>query len=220
MVKTVGKFLFLLTVIAVLGVMAYAGKAWFDAGRDARSLRIQADYLIATGHSGADLGVGRLNWLFAVQDPSFYTHRGVDLSTAGAGLTTVTQSLSKRVAFTDFNAGIPKIRQTVYAMRLEKLLTKEQIIALFLDTVPMGTGPDGWMIGLYSASEAVFSDPPSKISANHFLTLVAVMIAPGQYNLLDYDAALEERIRRITMLVDGSCKPVDQGDVWLEGCSE
>jgi len=219
MVKTLGGIILQLIIIAALGVAAYAGKAWIDAGRDARALRLQADYLIATGRSGADLGEGRLNRLLMVQDPAFYSHSGVDLSTAGAGLTTVTQSLSKRVAFTEFRGGIPKIRQTVYAMRLEKLLTKEQIIALFLDTVPMGKGPDGWMVGFFSASDAIFSEPPDKISMTRFLTLVAVMIAPRQYDLLGNDVALGERVRRITLLVKGHCKPADQRDVWLTGCA-
>ncbi len=218
MAKAFAQVTLQLILIAALGLAAYAGKAWIDAGRDARALRLQADYLIATGHGGADLGAGRLNWLLTVQDPAFYGHNGVDLSTAGAGLTTVTQSLSKRVAFTDFHGGISKIRQTVYAMRLEKLLTKQQIIALFLDTVPMGKGPGGWMIGFYSASEAVFTNPPSEISMRQFLTLVAVIIAPAQYDLLDQDAALKERLRRITRLISAKCTPSDQRDVWLAGC--
>lgn len=220
MAKAFAQVILQLILIAALGGAAYAGKAWIDAGRDARALRLQADELIAIGHSGAGLGAGRLNWLLTVQDPAFYAHSGVDLSTAGAGLTTVTQSLSKRVAFADFHGGLPKIRQTVYAMRLENLLTKEQIIALFLDTVPMGAGPQGWMIGFYSASAAVFTKPPSEISRSQFLTLVAVMIAPAQYDLLDYDAAVEERLRRITRLISGKCTASGQGDVWLAGCAK
>lgn len=33
--------------------------------------------------------------LLAIEDPAFYNHRGVDLSTPGAGMTTITQGLVK-----------------------------------------------------------------------------------------------------------------------------
>ena len=221
MVKTI-RLLFIAILVIAAGLGAYAGKAWFDAGQDAPKLRTRADELIRNGYSSADLNTAtedRLAWLLRVQDPAFYTHSGVDIKTAGAGLTTVTQSLSKRIAFAEFHGGLPKIRQTVYAMRLERVLSKEQILALFLDTVPMGKGTDGWMIGFFHTSQTVFNAPPSEIAKDDFLKLLAVMIAPSQFDLGKQDAALTERKRRIGRLLAGKCIPENNADVWLEGCA-
>lgn len=73
-----------------------------------------------------------------MEDPGFAEHDGVDFSTPGAGLTTITQSAAKRLAFETFRPGIGKIRQTGYAMGLESRLSKDQILALWLDTLEMG----------------------------------------------------------------------------------
>lgn len=47
----------------------------------------------------------RINALLSVQDPTFYSHRGFDFNTPGAGLTTITQALVKFLYFDDFRPG-------------------------------------------------------------------------------------------------------------------
>ena len=141
-----------------------------------------------------------------------------DMITPGAGVTTITQSAAKRLAFEAFKPGIGKIRQTGYALGLESELTKEQILALWLDTLEMGKGPDGWVTGFHRASEKNFGKAPTDLQETEFLSLVAVLIAPGKYRLGTDDPALAERVERIARLVSGSCSPLDNGDVWLEGC--
>lgn len=42
-----------------------------------------------------DMSAARLNVLLKIEDPTFKTHRGVDLATPGAGMTTITQGLVK-----------------------------------------------------------------------------------------------------------------------------
>ncbi len=209
-----------LVLLFLLAVAAYAAKGWYDAAHDAPALAARADTLIAAGRGTEGLGEGRFEWLLAVQDPGFAIHSGVDLQTAGAGITTMTQSLAKRVAFEAFKPGYRKLRQTTYAMGLERSLTKPQIAALFLDTVPMGNGPDGWMTGFYSASKAVFGMAPAELPKRDFLRLVAVMIAPGKLTLIGPDEALKQRVDRISRLVDGDCRASGLMDVWLDGCAE
>jgi len=48
----------------------------------------------------------RLNMLLKVEDPNFYNHKGLDFSTPGAGMTSITQSLVKRFLFQEFSEGI------------------------------------------------------------------------------------------------------------------
>ncbi|MBL4630130.1 MAG: transglycosylase domain-containing protein [Paraglaciecola sp.] len=95
-----------------------------------------------------------------VQDPAFYNHNGVDIKSSGAGITTITQSFSKKLAFNEFKPGIGEIRQTTYALTFEKHLSKNEIFALFLGTVPMGKGPNGWVIGFFEAIQSFYGTSP------------------------------------------------------------
>jgi membrane peptidoglycan carboxypeptidase len=103
---------------------------------------------------------------------------------------------------------------------LETRLTKEQIIALWLDTVEMGRGPAGWMTGFFEASQAIYGRTPVELSRPQFIHLVAVLIAPASYSLTNADAKLDERARRIERLVAFECTPSGNSDVWLDGCGD
>lgn len=206
-----------LIFLALLGV-GYGTVGYWDAIRHTNEYAQRADALIAEGHGPEALGTARLHQLIRVQDPGFWEHEGIDLATDGAGLTTISQSLAKRLGFDEFRPGIGKIRQTGFAFGLESRLDKEQIAALWLDTVEMGRGPDGWITGFFEASRRVYGKPPAELADDEFFRLVAVLIAPGQYRLLEEDEALDERISRISRLIAGECAPIGQNDVWLEGC--
>lgn len=212
--------LLLLFLIALAAFGWLAGKGWRDARIDAPDLAVRADALIDQGKGWQMLGPERRKWILAVQDPIFETHEGVDFTTPGAGITTITQSLAKRVAFDEFKPGIAKLRQTAYAMSLERVLTKEQILALWLDTLEMGRGARGWITGFEAASLEVFDAPPIDISDDDFLTLVAVMISPARLSMNLEDDATAERVARIKRLIADECEPLDHSDVWLEGCAQ
>ncbi|MEW5421187.1 glycosyl transferase [Amorphus sp. 3PC139-8] len=213
------KFAVLAVILLLAAALLYGLGGYLDARGDSEALRERADHLIAEGRGPEALGPGRAADLLMVQDPGFQKHGGVDFTTPGAGLTTVTQSLSKRLAFKDFKPGVRKIRQTGYALGLEGQLTKNQIYALWLNTLEMGNGPDGWMTGFFRASQSIYQKEPAALSDGEFRSLVAVLIAPVRYDLRNPSDDLHERIRRIERLTSGACTPSDHGDVWLEGCA-
>lgn len=204
----------------IIACATYAGKGYLDALSDAPDLNQRANDLIAQGHGKASLGERYLAILIKVEDPNFFSHSGVDFSTPGAGATTITQSVSKRLAFEKFQPGFGKIRQTGYAIGLETRLNKEQILALWLDTLEMGNSSNGWITGFGKASSEFYGRPPAELSTAEFIRLVAVLISPGTFRLGNADAALDERVERIKRLVEGKCVPEGFGDVWLEGCQE
>ena len=53
--------------------------------------------------------------IIKVQDPGFYNHHGIDLSTPGGGLTTISQAIVKKLYFEKFTPGIGKIKQSIIA---------------------------------------------------------------------------------------------------------
>ncbi len=203
----------------LLGLTVYGGIGYFDALRDAPMLKKRAHALIKDGRGPVNLTANRLRQLLRVEDPAFFTHKGVDFKSNGTGLTTITQSLSKRLAFNEFKPGIRKVRQTTYAFGLENRLSKNEILALSLDKAQLGPGPSGWMEGMFDASIEVYGKPPAEISDRQWLNLVAVLIAPKKFNLLKPDADLDERVRRIERLLSDKCQPEGARDVWLEGCA-
>ena len=217
------RFLRRLVLLILLVVALAVGYGWLgyrDAGADAETLRVRADALIEAGRGGAGLGVDRRQMLIDVEDPAFLAHVGVDFTTPGAGSATITQSVARRLGLDGPQHAISWLRQTGYALALERDLTKPQILALFLDTVPMGPGPDGEGItGLWPASAAHFGADPGDVSEPEFLALLAVMIAPGDLLLTDPGPRLEERIGRIGRLLSGECVPAGHDDVWFEGCA-
>lgn len=206
-------------VILLVAALAYGAHGYFDARQDARLLAARADPLIAQGRGAAGLGPGRIEQLLLVEDPGFAGHSGIDFSTSGGGLTTLTQSVGKRVGFDNFQPGVRKIRLLGYALGLEQSLTKGQIVALYLDTVEMGRGPNGWMKGFYEASRSIYGRPPHLLSEPEFLSLVAVPIAPSTFNLQQPNDALRTRVERIQRLVRRQCQPNGLRDVWLEACA-
>lgn len=206
-------------VLIALALGIYGATGYRDALRDAPELKARADALIAARRGPADLTRRKLDQLIRVEDPGFWQHNGVDLTSKGAGKTTVTQSLAKRLAFERFQPGIGKIRQTAYALGLERRLSKVEILALALDTAQLGRGPDGWMQGMFTASTQVFGKPPAALSDGQWLRLVAVLIAPRMYNLSTPDTRLDDRVGRIEKLLAGRCEPRGNGDVWLDGCA-
>lgn len=213
------RLLFLALIVLAMAV-GYGWLGFRDATADAETLKVRAEALIEAGRGGAGLGVDRRQMLIDVEDPAFLAHVGVDFTTPGAGSSTISQSVARWLGLNGPQHAISWLRQTGYALGLEQVLSKPEILAIYLDTVPMGPGPDGEGIsGLWPASQAHFGADPSSIGESDFFALLAVMIAPEELPLVDRGPQLEERIERIGRLLSGECTPLGHDDVWFEGCA-
>lgn len=203
----------------IIAIFGYGGKGWYDAVQMADGFKLQAEQLTQSGKGVESLTSQQLNTLIKVQDPGFYEHDGIDFSSKGAGITTLTQSLAKRLGFKNYTPGIGKIRQSGFALGLDSVLTKHEQVALFLATAEMGRGPNGWITGFHNAADLIYQKRVAALDESEFNAMVAVLIAPSKLKLSAPDAALEERVARITKLVHEKCEPNNFNDVWLEGCA-
>jgi membrane carboxypeptidase/penicillin-binding protein len=166
-----------------------------------------------------ELSQRQIDILLAVEDPNFYTHRGIDLRTPGAGMTTITQGLVKIHYFKPFKPGIRKIKQTLIArFALDPLVSKGDQLKLFINEIYMGEHKGRGVRGFEDAAQAYYDTPFSEISEDEYIGLVAMIIAPNTYHPAKHPEMHAERVRRIKRLISGAASPNGWLDVYLEGC--
>ena len=155
-----------------------------------------------------------INALIATEDVRFYSHHGVDfysfftslLSTAKGdkrGGSTITQQLAKNLFSTRKRNSqgiirrVPLVRTVVYkckewltAFKIEHVYTKQQILTLYLNTVPFGNNS----FGIKTASLKIFNKTPDKVNPAEAATLVGMLKATSTYNPINNPKhALERR---------------------------
>ncbi len=149
--------------------------------------------------------------LIRIEDPQFYQHQGIDVSTPGAGLTTITQAIVKRFYFERFSPGIAKIKQSLIARyALDPLVSKDLQLAVFINHAYFGAGT----IGFAAAAERYFQRPFAQLDQDQYLSLLAMLIGPNKYSEPTLNA---ERVRRIKAVLSGAYQPRGVRDVEYDG---
>jgi penicillin-binding protein 1A len=138
-----------------------------------------------------DIAPNVFNALLATEDARFYEHSGIDgravlravllLGKEGGG-STITQQLAKNL-FPRRNPNIftlpfIKLKEWVLAVKLETNLTKNEIITLYLNTVPFGDN----VYGIKNASLTFFSKTPDKLNIDEAAVLIGMLKGNTLYN--------------------------------------
>lgn len=134
-----------------------------------------------------------INALLAAEDIRFYDHAGIDMIATAAipfyvlihkkrGSSTLTQQLAKnlfpRKSASIFTLPFIKLKEWVLAVKLERNLTKNEIITLYLNTVPFGDN----VYGIKNASMTFYNKTPDKVSIDEAAVLVAMLKGNTIYN--------------------------------------
>ena len=134
----------------------------------------------------------------AIEDERFYRHNGVDpkgIARAlvkglksghfSEGASTITQQLLKNSVFPDWMKETTfrqrlerKIQEQFLALKLEKMLTKEQILEDYLNTINLGAG----CYGVQSAAYRYFGLPVSELSLSEATVIAGITQNPTAYN--------------------------------------
>jgi len=131
--------------------------------------------------------------LVATEDKRFYDHYGVDgegilravafLGTQG-GASTITMQTAKNL-FTDnwstknkMLRMIQKIKESIIAIKLESKFTKEEILTIYLNTVPFSEN----IFGIGNASRSFFQKEPDRLTIEEAALLVGMINAPTKFN--------------------------------------
>jgi penicillin-binding protein 1A len=136
------------------------------------------------------------NALIATEDARFFNHKGVDYQSlarvliktlllqqrsAGGG-STISQQLAKNLFLRNDNGilsmPVNKIREMIIARRLEQVYSKEEILVLYLNTVPFGEN----VFGISAASLRFFNKNPLDLKIEEAAVLIGMLKATSFYN--------------------------------------
>ncbi|HOT14453.1 MAG TPA: transglycosylase domain-containing protein [Bacteroidales bacterium] len=143
-----------------------------------------------------------INALIATEDVRFYKHSGIDIrglarvffktiilqSNSGGG-STITQQLAKNLfprdtsLYNNFlsksaSLAIAKFKEWQTAVKLERNYTKEEIITMYLNTVPFG----GQAYGIKMAAKTYFNKSTDSLNIEEAAMLVGMLKAPTRYS--------------------------------------
>lgn len=148
----------------------------------------------------------------AAEDERFYQHDGIDVVGVVRaswfdlthwclcqGGSTITEQLLKDVYLGGSDRGVTKLVDIVTALKVERVLNKQQILADYLSEIPMGPG----LYGVTAASETYFHRPLESLDLGQYALLAGLSRAPSLYDPLSHpQAALKRRQEVLTAMVD------------------
>jgi penicillin-binding protein 1A len=150
----------------------------------------------------------------ATEDEKFYSHHGIDSIGLGRavlydithlcfceGGSTITEQLVKDVYLEGSARGYNKVKELVLALKVEREITKRQIMADYLSEITTGFG----RYGVSSAACAYFHAPLGRLTIGQYALLAGVTQAPSVYDpTVNPDAAAARRGHVLkTMLAHG-----------------
>lgn len=201
-IRVVFGFLCLLIVFLGVTTIYYINEVRI-AHNDTKALFASALKRYGTQVTLSDLSPERKKMFINIADPRFYTHHGVDLEKPGARMTTLTQSLVKRLYFPDgFQQGISKLRQSLIAKyALNSIVSKDDQLLLFLNICYLGHENDQPVNGFANGARVYFGKEFSTISDDEFLTLIAMLSGPNM--LKPGSTANSEKVQNLKLYLSG-----------------
>jgi penicillin-binding protein 1C len=131
------------------------------------------------------------NAVISIEDKDFYTHKGIKITSIiravfanvtglgyNQGGSTITQQVVKNSLLTTDKRISRKIKEWVLAPKIEKILTKDQIFAIYLNESPFG----GSIYGVEEASQEFFGKTAKDVSLAEAAYLASLPKAPTYYS--------------------------------------
>ena len=135
-----------------------------------------------------------INAFLSAEDKNFFSHPGVDAkgvvravinnisnllsSKRLEGASTITQQVAKNFLLTNEVSLNRKIKEAILAFRIERALTKERILELYLNQIYLGSGA----YGVAAASLEYFDKSIRDLNYSEAALLAALPKAPSRYN--------------------------------------
>ncbi|MEZ4103872.1 MAG: transglycosylase domain-containing protein [Candidatus Paceibacterota bacterium] len=129
------------------------------------------------------------NATISIEDNEFYNHFGIEPTSiiravytnltqgdllGGQGGSTITQQVIKNSVLQNEKTITRKVKEWILAIKLEKVLSKDEILSIYLNESPYG----GTIYGVEEASQAFFGKPASEVTLAEAAYLAALPQAP------------------------------------------
>ncbi len=134
------------------------------------------------------------NAFISAEDKNFYTHYGVDPmgivraftrnifnlfnNKRPEGASTITQQVTKNFLLSDELSITRKIKEGLLALKIERSLSKDRILELYLNQIYLGSGT----YGIAAASNRYFKKSLGELNIPEMAFLAALPKAPSRYN--------------------------------------
>lgn len=162
--------------------------------------------------------------VLATEDARFYDHPGIDpvgLVRALAvdlwhqemvqGGSSLTQQVVKNIFLTSERTASRKFSEVMLAFALERKLSKDQILELYLNEVYLGQGGGASLCGMDAAARAWFGKSVERVTLIEAATLAGTIASPNQWSPVKHpDAALGRRNTVLDRMVSTGFLTSDQ----------
>lgn len=185
-------FIFILLVIAV-SIALLIGYGYYSNALHKKSLTQCVESVTNKEHfiKYDDLSKNYINAVIAVEDHRFYEHGPVDYIAViralytnirdkefDEGGSTITQQVAKNIIFNQEKTLIRKFGEIYGAYDLEKNYSKNEILALYVNSNYFGDG----YYGIYEASKGYYNKKPNELNLDEATMLAGVPNAPSIYS--------------------------------------
>src|SRR5215813_11816792 len=140
--------------------------------------------------------------ILAIEDTRFYDHLGIDpVRLAGAvvesllrgrgarGTSTLTQQLARGLFLSRERTSARKLKEALYALQIERVYTKEQIMTLYCNQIFLGGGA----YGFEAAANYYFNKHLKDLSLEQYALLAALPKGPQQFSPINNPKAAKDR---------------------------
>ncbi|WP_421846205.1 penicillin-binding protein 1A [Novosphingobium sp.] len=184
----------------------------------ARERRVQLRYV--------DFPEPLIHAFLSAEDKSFFSHGGVDITgLIGAmidytlkfgsgerarGGSTITQQVAKNILIGNEYSVTRKLKEMILARRIESVLTKQQILELYLNEIPLGRQS----FGVQAAARAYFDKDVGDLKLHEVAFLAILPKAPETYGRAKFaEKALERRAYVLDQMVkNGWATPAEAAE--------
>ena len=150
----------------------------------------------------------------AAEDGRFYEHPGLDFFSVlrafinnirqggkSQGGSTITQQVAKGLLLTPEKTYLRKFKEAILAWRIDRLLTKNEILYIYLNHIYLGEGS----YGVEAAALTYYGKHASELNLGEIALLAGLPQAPSRYSPIDHFDKAHQRQRYVLnrMAADG-----------------
>lgn len=214
----------LILILLACGLMFILGYSSYSQALKEKPLLTRIEEVTSDEHyiKYEDLSEYYIDAVIAVEDHRFYNHGAIDpIGIARAlwvnikngklqeGGSTITQQVAKNIIFSQEETLSRKLGEILAAFDLEKNYTKNEILALYVNTCYFGDG----YYGIYDASMGYYNKDPKDLTLDESSMLAGVPNAPSVYApTVNPDLAKKRQHHVLNKMVENGYITQEQAD--------